>query len=430
TVAPNGDLIWSAFSASTASTEYLQNPSFVISRLRFGAEQWDMPEQFYDFADVNEQSALLWTDGGTVRFFGGGIGLSGVPFRMQSSTDNGATWSAIRLPFLEGPIGGFSPQPISSAFRLNGAIYFSSDAVGGESMLWESRDEGVTWRDTGGRSAGRHTVFTVLKDGSILGIGGKNTDIDGYMPQAISRDAGRTWTVSKTPFPALAWNQRPTLVRLASGRLFFAGDYRDRNGKRPAAVRESGAYVALSGDEGRTWKMKTLPGTLPHESWSLAPPERRAKMLSDPTIGYSVGAQAPNGVIHLITSMNHPSQHFEMNEAWILASGNDGVESGGQFRLQGTETWRYPNGARQYEVTWNQGVKSGQETYWARDGKPKWEWKHQADGISVWTQYWPNGNKKRQSSWRDRKCVGRATAWSFSGEVAGTFEFADGDLVK
>jgi formylglycine-generating enzyme required for sulfatase activity len=37
------------------------------------------------------------------------------------------------------------------------------------------------------------------------------------------------------------------------------------------------------------------------------------------TLGYSVARQAPNGVIHLITTMNRPCLHFEMNEAWLLS---------------------------------------------------------------------------------------------------------------
>ena len=445
TITPNGDLLWVAFSSSTAHTEYLQNPTFVVSRLRYGAEQWDMPELFSDLADVNDQSALLWTDGNTIRFFGGGYGMNSVPFRMQTSPDNGATWSPIRLPNLEGPVGGLSPQPISSAFRLKGAMYFSSDAVAGSSLLWESRDEGVTWRDAGGRSAGRHTVYVVLKDGSILAIGGKNTDIDGYMPQAISHDQGRTWTVTKTPFPALSTNQRPSFIRLASGRLFFAGDYQSRKGgKQPEAVKERGAYVALSDDEGKTWKMRKLPGALPHESWSLAPQEQRGKLLSDATIGYSSAAQASNGVIHLLTSMNHPSQHFEMNEAWILNGGEtavvpDGgktvsgkqmdaggkpqatwsgiVQQNGQYRLNGTETWLYPDGSTQYKVTWKKGVKVGEESYWSRNGKLKWQWDHQPDGASTWTQYWPDGAKKHQSSWRNNVFTGEATDWSADGKT-------------
>jgi formylglycine-generating enzyme required for sulfatase activity len=463
TAAPNGDLLWIAFSSSDASTEYLQNPTFVISRLRFGSDEWDFPELFYDFADVNDQSALLWNDNGTLRLFSGGVGLSNVPFRMQTSKDNGATWSAIEFPLLRGPLGGYSPQPTSTAFRLKGAMYLSSDAIGGQSLVWESRDEGVTWSDTLGRSAGRHTGFVARKDGSILAIGGKNTDIDGFMPQTISRDGGRTWTpATKTPFPALATNQRPSLVRLASGRLFFAGDYQSRNnGRQPAGINQYGAFVALSDDDGVTWKMKTLPGTLPHESFVLGkrPPTANQPWRGAGTIGYSAAAQAPNGVIHLITSMNHPSLDFEMNEAWILSdstaettpvrssavkpvSGSQNYRDAGRlegkwsgsadasrgFLLNGAETWFFADGSKQYEVTWADGRKTGTETLWAPGGRKIWQREHRSDGVTVWTQYWASGARKHESSWRDAKCVGRATAWLPDGTVAGSFEFEEGML--
>jgi formylglycine-generating enzyme required for sulfatase activity len=465
TVAPNGDVLWIAFSSSTSTTEYLMNPTFVVSRLRFGSDQWDFPSLFYDFADVNDQSALLWNDGGVLRFFGGGIGLTNVPFRMQSSRDNGATWSAVEFPNLRGPVGGYSPQPITNAFRMpDGTTYVAtdgaSDAVGGESLLWESTDNGITWTDTGGRTAGRHTAFVALKDGSILGLGGKNTDIEGYMPQAISHDRGRTWTVSKTVFPALSSNQRPTVVRLASGRLFFAGDFQNRAGKQPTAMKEKGAYVALSDDEGRTWKLKKLPGTMPHEAWVMGErPLWNEGRHGEGTLGYAVAAQAPNGVIHLITSMNHPSQHFEMNEAWILSdsteqskpdavgarlASNELTYAGGKphaqwsgkvsdtrgYVLDGPETWFYPDGAKQYHVEWNQGKKIEVETLWRADGSLVWQWDHRADGVSVWTQYWTNGKKQSESSWRNGRCIGRASAWTYDGKPAGSFEFENGDLKR
>jgi len=53
-------------------------------------------------------------------------------------------------------------------------------------------------------------AFVLLKDGSILGMGGKGPGIDGYMKQAISKDGGKTWVTSKSPFPALSYTgQRP-----------------------------------------------------------------------------------------------------------------------------------------------------------------------------------------------------------------------------
>ena len=427
---PNGDLLVIDFSAPSTSTEYLPSTSFVAFRRRFGSEQWDFPSVFYDLADVNDQSALLWNDSGTIRFFGGGIGLDGVPFRMQTSHDNGAHWTPPEFPLLRGPIGGFSPQPITSAFRAGGRMYIATDAVGGESMLWASDDEGRTWVDTGGRTGGRHTTFVVLKDGSILGMGGKNTDIDGFMPKSISRDGGRTWTISKTPFPALGSNQRPIILRLASGRLFFASDWQSRTGQQPAGVTEHGAFVALSDDEGATWRTRTIPGALPHEAHVL--PKRTGWAKDNhgyATLGYVTAAQGPNGLIHVVTSMNHPAQEFELNEAWIQS--NAGASEGAPaYRRNGPETLNYANGTHQYQVTWRNGVKTGTETYWAEDGRKRWEWHREPDGRGTWTQYWNNGNLKHVSHWVNGVCEGEAAAYDPSGRLTATYHFVQGDLER
>jgi formylglycine-generating enzyme required for sulfatase activity len=461
-VCPNGDVLAIAFSAPSSSTEYVPATSFVVTRLRYGSEEWDMPQVFYDFADVNDQSALLWNDNGVVRFFGGGVGLSGVPFRWQSSRDNGANWSAINFPLLHGPIGGFFPQPITNAFRTgDGTMYMGTDAIGGASLLWASHDEGRTWIDTGGRTAGRHTAFVVLKDGSILGMGGKNTDIDGYMPQAISRDGGRSWTVSKSPFAALASNQRPTMIRLKSGRLFFAADFQDRKGKQPEGITEHGAFVALSNDEGKSWHIKKLPGVLPHEAWVLPPRDKWSERFHGyGTLGYAVSAQAPNGVIYLITSMNHPSQQFEMNEKWILSDSDASataelvanaksitglqnysngrkqaewsgkIDSDGRYLLDGQEAWFYPSGKKQYQVEYRDGHKIGSEIQWAEDGTKISEWEHRGDGVSIWTEYWPKGQKKHESHWKNGRCTGEAQAWSPSGKSVGKWLFENGHLQR
>jgi formylglycine-generating enzyme required for sulfatase activity len=461
TVCPNGDVLASWFSSSTSETEYLPNTTFLMARLRFGSDRWDFPSLLYDFADVNEQSSLLWNDDGVLFHFGGGAGLTGVPFRWQTSRDNGATWSEVRFPNLLPPLGGYWTQPITSAFRTaDRTILLSSDAVAGESMLWASRDEGKSWSDTKGRTGGRHTAFAVLRDGRILGMGGKNTDIDGFMPKSVSTDAGGMWAVSKTIFPALGSNQRPTLLRLASGRLFFAGDWQDRKGRQPKGVTERGAYVALSDDEGSTWRVKTLPDTLPHEAWVL--PQRKlwaAKFHGSGTLGYAVAAQAPNGVIHLITSMNHPALHFEMNEAWIL-SGEERettvrsdpsaalpgretypggalkstwsgvIDSAGRYLLEGPEVWYYESGAKQYEATWSSGRKVGHETFWNRRNLVDWEWNHRSDRVDIWTQYWSNGRKKSESTWKDYRADGAATLWEPDGSVRGRYTFRAGELDK
>ena len=465
-VLPNGDLLQISFSSSSRSTEYDPNTTMVVTRLRHGAEQFDMPDLFYDIADINDQSVLLWNDNGKIWFFGGGRYFGDVRFKYATSTDSGATWSNLTLPLITEQKAFVEAQPITSAFRgPDGAIYFGADGEGGSSMLWASRDNGKTWYDTGGRTAGRHTTFVMLRDGRLLGTGGKSTDIEGYMPKVYSSDGGKTWSKpTKTPFPALGSNQRPVILRLKSGRLFFAGDFqqiRDIKGKNkpPEEIKERGSFVALSDDEGETWRIKKLEMSLPHESRRV---KERAGLRSPAdndygTLGYAAAAQGPNGVIYLMTSMNHPSMLFALNEAWMLSDEkgevNQKVEgsnsklqtheerygdgkpkatwgsrtgANGDYVLHGTETWYYPDGKKKYEVTFQDGIKVGKEIFWLPNGAVKWSWDYRSDGTGVWTHYWPNGRKKIESTWRDFKAEGVAVHWDQQGNVIKRVTFKDG----
>jgi len=454
-VCPNGDLLLIIY---TSYREYEPGVSLMAARLRYGSDQWDMPEPMFDCPDANDHAPMLWTDwqsGGRMYFFWGSprLAVGGFPFQWMTSDDSGADWSEVHFPQFKGPIGPHSRQPINTAVRgLDGTLYISSDAIGGTSVLWATPDNGQTWFDTSGRSAGRHTTYCLLKDGRILGMGGKNTDIDGYMPKAISADGGKTWTVSKTPFCMQANNQRPSLVRLQSGRLFFAGDFQRRDGKQPAGIKEKGSYVALSDDEGETWHIKRIPVAQPHEKDNLAP-----------TLGYSAARQAPNGMIHSITTMNTPCLHFELNEAWILseadANANDadlmpsktksiaglkshaeeypsgqvkanwtaGVGDDGRYLLHGAETWYFENGKKHHEANYKLGQKVGLETLWRPDGSVEWQWTHGRDGNSRWTQYWDNGQKKSESHWRDFHANGSAKCWNRNGELVSAVNFTNGD---
>jgi len=308
-VLPNGDLLAVFYSAYH---EYDPEVGLIATRLRYGADEWESPSFAFDLPGVNDHAPMLWNDDGKLWLFWGNPQLPGAfPFNFTTSTDNGATWSEISFPRISGAIGEVGKsQPINTAFRdRNGTIFVATDAKGASSMLWASDDEGRTWRDTGGRTFGRHTTFVRLRDGRILGVGGKNTQIDGYMPRSISRDGGKTYEVSRTPFPALTSGQRPCILRLASGRLFFASDFQNKQGEKPPAITESGCFIALSDDDGETWRIKKLIDT------------QRGNKLND-TLGYCVARQAPNGLIHIITSRTRPSVHFELNEAWILSGGD------------------------------------------------------------------------------------------------------------
>jgi formylglycine-generating enzyme required for sulfatase activity len=483
-VAPNGDVLHFSFSTTAADTETDRKSTMIVTRLRHGAAQWDMPDLFYDIADIDDQSVLTWNDNGKLWFFGGGRAFGDVRFKYTTSDDSGATWSKLTLPYITEQKGGVESQPITSAFRgTDGTIYFGSDAKAADSVLWASRDNGKTWFDPGGRTAGRHTTFVLLKDGRILGMGGKSSDIEGYMPKVYSSDGGKTWSKAvKTEFAALGGNQRPVIMRLKSGRLFFASDFQfslaqkqivtrpgqtggawGEKGTSPATIKERGSFVALSDDEGETWHIKKLALALPHESRQI-PNIKRPGNPSDNdfgTLGYTAAAQGANGVIHLMTSMNHPGMHFEMNEAWILsdekgeanqqwAGASSAVQkhvekypdgkikatwgsrtgANGDFVRRGTETWYYPDHRKKYEVTYQDGKKTGKESFWLPDGGLKWSWEHRPDGTATWIHYWPSGRKKIESNWRGFRAEGIATRWDQQGKVISTVKFKDGALIE
>jgi formylglycine-generating enzyme required for sulfatase activity len=323
-VLDNGDLVAAYY--NTPKEENDPDQTVLVMRLRYGQEDWDMPEPWPDFADAADAAPVFWNDRGKLwLFFGSPRLLGGPPFQFMTSLDNGATWSAIQFPKLQGAVGKFTPQPINSVVRgRDGAIYLPVDGAGSTSVLFVSNDDGKTWRDTGGRTAGRHTTLVVGKDGSLIGFGGKNSNIDGFMPKAVSRDGGKTWEKSKTPFQPLGSGQRPSIIRLASGRLFFVADLFD---KKKLGPKGAGAFVAVSDDDGETWTKRQLPNLV--------------------TVGYTTATQAPNGVIHIVTSKSDPAVHIELNETWVLEGGPESTSPAG--RRTGLETGRSADGRKQWE---------------------------------------------------------------------------------
>jgi hypothetical protein len=462
---PNGDALAVYFSTPPGKAEADASTSFVQARLRYGAEDWDLPELFFKTENYNDQSGLLWNDNGTIRFFGGGRGLSdSVPFKIATSTDNGETWT-LSLPRLEKPAENFTAQPITSAFRgPDGAIYFAMDGVKATSFLWCSRDDGVHWHDMGGRTGGRHSAIVPLDDkGNLLSIGGKDASGNGWSPESVSTNWGATWSDSTaSPFPPLGSAQRPSLIRLADGNLFFASDAFLNKANRPPPDGwkfGNGCFVALSTNNGNSWRIKSLPVQLPNHQRG-----------TNGTLGYVTARQAPNGVIHLLTTVTQPCLHYELNEAWIvsdaadLAPENSGgvvkkfsekfpngktrsqwsarICPNGRYLLDGKETDFYEDGAKQHGVSWKNGRKAGEEIFWSPDGKKIWSWSHDLKhNLAVWTQFWPNGKKKSASMWntdpeaRDLNrhfyglvVVGTAFQWSEDGYLTNSYVFKNGVL--
>lgn len=466
-VMPNGDALAVYFSSPRGRSESDTMATFVQARLRFGSEEWDMPELFFDTKHGNDQSGLLWNDRGTIRFFGGGRDLSSyIPFRMAVSTDNGATWT-FSVPQLDTAAADFTAQPINSAFRdPAGNLYMAMDADGSQSFLWRSRDEGRTWEDMGGRTTGRHSTIVPLDDrGTLLSIGGKNASVKGWTPQNISHDWGATWEeATPAPFPPLGSAQRPSMIRLQSGSLVLVTDsyLLKKNIPAPEGWQNGdNCVIAISKDNGRSWHIKSLPVQLPHNS-------RRAH----PSLGYATVRQAPNGVIHILTSANYPGLHYELNEAWIWSDAGDmqqetvggkveryterypdgrikaawsaWIGPNGRYLLHGDLTDYYPDGTVQHKASYKYGRKRGTELFYEPDGTLRWRWERDLKrNRGVWTQYWPNGRKRVESNWnlkptpRDLErpfigyvAEGTATHWNEDGTRKAVYRFEKGVPVQ
>jgi formylglycine-generating enzyme required for sulfatase activity len=408
-VLDNGDVIAAYY--NTPKEEDDADQTILTMRLRYGAEDWDMPEPWPDFADAADAAPVFWNDHGKLWFFWGCPRLLGaLPFQYMTSTDNGATWSPVQYPHFDGPVGYYTPQPINSIVRTSdGTMYLPVDAKGGTSVVFASRDGGKTWRDTGGRTGGRHTTLEIAKDGALVGWGGKNTNLEGFMPKATSRDGGKTWQLSKTPFRPLGSGQRPSIIRLSSGRLFFVADWSLRKTKEP---RREGAFVAISDDDGETWEQRDLPGIT--------------------TVGYVTATQGPNGVIHIVTSKNKPDYHIELNEEWVLKGGPEvgpvdkvsNVKKDDEF-YRGSErvaTWSgeftdnnrylldgiqkyYAGGVELWEATFKAGHRIGTETWWGPGGVKQWEKTWSNTGEWTWRIFSPDGRQTAVSKWKGKELM-------------------------
>ncbi|MGB6744522.1 MAG: SUMF1/EgtB/PvdO family nonheme iron enzyme [Terracidiphilus sp.] len=412
-VLANGDVVAAYY--NTPNKEDDPDQTVMVMRRRAGAENWDMPEPWPAFADAACAAPVFWNDHGHLWLFFGFPRLIGAPpFAYTTSDDNGATWAPVEFPHFTAPIGRYVSQPINSIVRAkDGTIYIPTDSTGRDadgngsiSAVWATRDNGKTWYDTGGRTAGRHTTIVMARNGDILGFGGKNSSIDGRMPLATSADGGKTWVKSKTPFDPLESGERPSVIRLASGRLFFVADFNPNHEKH---IHKDGAYVALSDDDGKTWKQKRLP----------------ANIL---TVGYVTATEGPDGMIHIATSKNAVNYEIELNEAWVLsdaeaetpeptsiahvekhrelwpngklkAEWSTGRANDGEILLEGTQTFYFEDGRKQWTAQFHLGKKVGDEVFYRADGTREWVKSYGAKDEWTWRNFDAAGKQISESHW-------------------------------
>ena len=460
-VAPNGDLIVSIYSSYH---EYDPEVGLMGARLRYGADEWEMPDIWCNAVGVNDHAPLLFTDrDGTIFHFWGWPQLdNSFPFQFIYSKDNGATWSEVQFPKFSEKAEQVISQPVNTVVHAQDGYYYVPCDVRGEStsILWRSQDL-INWEVPKGKTAGRHSTVVELKDGRLLAVGGKNTNIDGFMPQTISRDRGDTWEVNRTPFPAMASGQRPCVIRLQSGRLLYCGDFQTKLGKRPpgAADDQWGSFVAYSEDEGDTWVVKKLWGTQ-HKK------QNPTQLGGSHTLGYSVCRQSPDGLIHIITSNNRPCLHLCFNEAWLLADTDQcpddqelmletaaeisnvktytekypdgrikctydgGTAADGRFLLHGEEKWYYSCGALMTECSYQFGKRIGTCTHYSPEGDKIWEWEYREGGVALYKTYYGNNQLKTIGSYQNRIAHGWAERYAPDGKQESRVLFENGVIIK
>jgi hypothetical protein len=229
------------------------------------------------------------------------------------------------------------------------------------------------------------------------------------MPLATSSDGGRTWIKSKTPFDPVWSGERPSVIRLVSGRLFFVADF---NPKQEKHIHKDGAYVALSDDDGKNWKIKRLPPDIL-------------------TVGYVTATQGPDGVIHIATSKNTVNYEIELNEAWVLsdteAVSPDADSIGpithhtekwpngklksewstarandGRILIEGAQIFYFESGAKQWTTDYRLGAKTGDEVFYRADGSKAWSKTYAAGGAWTWRIFDEFGAQTAESHWRNK----------------------------
>ncbi len=343
----NGDLLAIWFSCIGEH----DRDSFVIlaSRLVPGATRWQAPSMFYKCPGRNMTGSALLNDGnGRLLHFNGNdesSSWSSLIMTARESFDNGATWSEPRN--IGGP-HGYRNQVIASARRFSdGRLVVLCDATpgaNGGAAYWVSEDGGQTWNDLGagkpwpqfkdGASgawiAGIH-ASAVETPGGILAFG-RDDNINKRAPQSFSRDGGKTWDYSPSPFPPISWGQRAVLMRLSHSTgqplvyFSFTNPRRSDQEKLPddgmditdasgATRRVYGLFSALSFDDGKTWihhKLISDGSGAQYPCMDYRVFFTMDNVNAEPS-GYLAACETPDGMVHLISS----SLYYKFNLAWL-----------------------------------------------------------------------------------------------------------------
>lgn len=358
----NGDLFATWFSAKRECGREL---TVLASRLRFGHEEWDTADEFYKIADRNMSSTAIFHHPDGRLFHFNGISMSGTEFNLVSifrtSSDNGVTWSRelyvnenystnkpICAPTLDKEGRILLPADMyDMKGKCQGTVLFrgneQSDSFTMQTSYGKDADNFLSNLGTAGWIAGVHGAVLQLKDGRLAAFGRSESRcgrqlMDGKMPMSISEDMGRSWSYHASPFPPIGYAQRCCLLRLNEGAIVFFSftdpqydvianraqgmDLTDAEGN---VLHGYGLYAAVSFDECKTWPIMRLITTgaerpVSYEPGASCPAFDMDKYHGQP-LGYMQAVQAPDNMIHLISSR----LHYRFNLKWLLSNHSVGV---------------------------------------------------------------------------------------------------------
>ncbi len=200
-----------------------------------------------------------------------------------------------------------------------------------QSVFFYSKDQGRHWKDTGARietklefateKRGTRILLqpTIIErsDGSIFCLNRNDYPL-GKMFQSISSDGGLHWSPAEPgvlPNPGGGF----CMIKLQSGNIAIA--YNHAPAEPLNLFERNPVSVAISEDEGRTWKYRRNLCEF-HPDDPEKPKENRQ------SFGYPTLCQGANGLIHVTWSFSHPEmvdgklmhftdiQHTSFTEDW------------------------------------------------------------------------------------------------------------------
>ena len=291
---PNGDMlaVWDSI-----HNEYTKDATCAASRLPYGTDTWQPVSELFKVPDINFMAGTALSDGKSIYLFApmALCGFRDAGIAMRKSDDNGATWDQPRMIYRRGGDNGVSAwhlqEILTSALGPRGELLFSSELYQGNWGFFMSRDQGATWKVNGVAKGGGscHATLHIGKSGkwtAYVRFGKGET-----MPRYESSDEGKTWTDGEpTPFPKSGIGQKLKVLTLKSGATLLV----TADNFKPTLVADKlgNVLVALSDDEGKTWK----------------------HVRSVPVGGGMSAAQNLDGLIHVFGGRRDA---VAFNEAWV-----------------------------------------------------------------------------------------------------------------